>query len=101
MDYDNNEIHAVKLKTRFRLFYFDLKKSPQGLFVKVSEKSAKAGRSTIMFDSEDIDDVIATLQEIKAKAESEGAPTSRQDREEEASSTPTITTDTTDEELGL
>jgi hypothetical protein len=65
--HDNNEVHSVKLSTRQRLFYFDLKRSSNGLFIKISEKSAK-GRSTIMFDSEDLDDVIKTLQEIKKKA---------------------------------
>lgn len=68
---DNNEVHSVKLSTRQRLFYFDLKRSSNGLFVKVSEKSAKNGRSTIMFDGEDIDDVINALQEIKGKIETE------------------------------
>lgn len=76
MDFqDNNEVFSLKLSTKFRLFYFDLKKSAQGFFVKVSEKSAKAGRSTIMFDAEDIDNIIDTLTQIRSKIQAEGGKT--------------------------
>lgn len=92
MDFqDNNEVFSVKLATKFRLFYLDLKKSAQGFFVKVSEKSAKAGRSTIMFDAEDLDDMINALTQIRDKVKAEGGATSggaRPPREQDAPKAP-------------
>ena len=69
-NYDN-EIMSIKIEARSRLFYIDLKKSPNGRFVKISEKSPKTGRSTIMFDEEDIDNIIDALTKIKEKCDSE------------------------------
>ena len=66
MQYDN-EIHSIQVKGRTRTFYIDLKKSPNGFFVKMSEKSLKHGRTTIMFDAEDLEGIIKALNEVKEK----------------------------------
>ncbi|MDF2378889.1 MAG: hypothetical protein P1V18_01530 [Candidatus Gracilibacteria bacterium] len=61
-----SELQHVKVRGRQRTFYFDLKESHNGKFVKVSELSRGGQRSTIMFDGEDIDEMISALQEIKS-----------------------------------
>lgn len=60
-----SELKSVKVRGRQRTFYLDLKESHNGKFVKVSELSRGGQRSTIMFDGEDIDEMISALQEIK------------------------------------
>ena len=56
-----DEIHSVTIHARQRTFYIDLKQSGNGKFFKVSEKSRVAQKSTIMFDSEDLDQFIKAL----------------------------------------
>ena len=62
-----DEIHSVTIHARQRTFYIDLKQSGNGKFLKISEKSRGGRKTTIMFDSEDLDQIIAALQEMKTK----------------------------------
>jgi len=62
-----DEIHSVTIHARQRTFYIDLKQSGNGKFLKISEKSRGGRKTTIMFDSEDLDPIIAALQEMKTK----------------------------------
>ena len=62
-----DELHSVTIHARQRTFYVDLKQSGNGKFIKISEKSRGGRKTTIMFDSEDLDPMIAALQEMKAK----------------------------------
>ena len=59
------DIHSVSIRTEQRTFYFDLKKSDNGKFVKLSEKSRNGRKSTIMLDGSDIDEFIAAFTELK------------------------------------
>lgn len=59
------DLHTVSFRTEQRTFYFDLKESEHGKFVKLSEKSRNGRKSTIMLDSEDIDEFINAFNEIK------------------------------------
>ena len=61
-----DEVHSVTIHARQRTFYIDLKKSHNGKFFKVSEKSRGGNKTTIMFDSEDLDKFIEAFQEMKA-----------------------------------
>ncbi len=61
------DIHSVTIHARQRTFYIDLKQSGNGKFFKVSEKSRGGQKTTIMFDSEDLDQFIAAFQEMKTK----------------------------------
>jgi hypothetical protein len=61
------DIHSVTIHARQRTFYIDLKQSGNGRFFKVSEKSRGGQKTTIMFDSEDLDKFIAAFQEMKTK----------------------------------
>lgn len=61
------EIFSKTIQAKFRTFYVDLKKSSNGYFVKVSEKS-HGRKSTIMMDMEDVAPIVAALQEIQAQA---------------------------------
>jgi hypothetical protein len=61
------EIFSKTIQAKFRTFYVDLKKSSNGFFVKISEKS-HGRKSTIMMDMEDVTPMIAALQEIQAQA---------------------------------
>ena len=61
------EIHCITIRARQRTFYIDLKQSGNGKFFKVSEKSRGGQKSTIVFDVEDLDAMIAALQEMKTK----------------------------------
>lgn len=61
------ELHSITIRARQRTFYIDLKKSGSGKFFKVSEKSRGGQKSTIVFDVEDLDAMIAALQEMKTK----------------------------------
>lgn len=61
------EIHSITIRARQRTFYIDLKQSGNGKFFKVSEKSRGGQKSTIVFDVEDLDAMIAALQEMKTK----------------------------------
>ena len=63
----SEELFSKKVRGRQRTFFFDLKQSSNGKFVKVSELSRGGQRSTIMFDGEDVDAFIEALQEIKAE----------------------------------
>lgn len=62
----SQELVSKKIKGRQRTFFIDLKESSNGKFVKISELSRGGQRSTIMFDSEDIDSFLEAFQEIKA-----------------------------------
>ena len=61
------DIHSVTIHARQRTFYIDLKQSGNGKFFKVSEKSRGGQKTTIMFDSEDLDQFIAAFAEMKTK----------------------------------
>lgn len=61
------ELHSITIRARQRTFYIDLKQSGNGKFFKVSEKSRGGQKSTIVFDVEDLDAMIAALQEMKTK----------------------------------
>lgn len=61
------EIHSIVIRARQRTFYIDLKQSGNGKFFKISEKSRGGQKSTIVFDVEDLDGMIAALQEMKTK----------------------------------
>ena len=61
------DVHSVTIHARQRTFYIDLKQSGNGKFFKVSEKSRGGQKTTIMFDSEDLDQFIAAFQEMKTK----------------------------------
>lgn len=61
------EIHSITIRARQRTFYIDLKQSGNGKFFKVSEKSRGGQKSTIVFDVEDLDAMIAAFQEMKTK----------------------------------
>ena len=60
-----DEIHSVTIHGRQRTFYIDLKESSNGKFFKVSEKSRGGQKTTIMFDSEDLQQFIDALTEMK------------------------------------
>lgn len=61
------DLHSVTIHARQRTFYIDLKQSGNGKFFKISEKSRGGQKTTIMFDSEDLDKFIEALQEMKSK----------------------------------
>ena len=61
------DVHSITIHARQRTFYVDLKQSGNGKFFKVSEKSRGGQKTTIMFDSEDLDQFIAAFQEMKTK----------------------------------
>ena len=61
------DVHSVTIHARQRTFYVDLKKSGNGKFFKISEKSRGGQKTTIMFDVEDLDKIIEALQEMKTK----------------------------------
>jgi len=61
------DIHSVTIHARQRTFYIDLKQSGNGKFFKVSEKSRGGQKTTIMFDSEDLDKFVEAFQEMKTK----------------------------------
>ena len=61
------DLHSVTIHARQRTFYVDLKESGNGKFFKMSEKSRGGQKTTIMFDVEDLDQIIAALQEMKTK----------------------------------
>lgn len=60
-----DEVHSVTIHARQRTFYIDLKESSNGKFFKVSEKSRGGQKTTIMFDSEDLEKFIEALEEMK------------------------------------
>lgn len=61
------DLHSVTIHARQRTFYIDLKQSGNGKFFKISEKSRGGQKTTIMFDSEDLDKFIEAFQEMKSK----------------------------------
>jgi hypothetical protein len=61
------DLHSITIHARQRTFYIDLKQSGNGKFFKISEKSRGGQKTTIMFDVEDLDQIIAALQEMKTK----------------------------------
>jgi len=61
------EIHSITIRAKQRTFYIDLKESTNGKFFKVSEKSRGGRKTTIMFDSEDLGQIIDALNEMKSK----------------------------------
>ena len=62
------ELHSVTIRARQRTFYIDLKKSGNGKFIKLSEKSRGGQKTTIIFDIEDLPKFVEALQEMSAKA---------------------------------
>ncbi|MBT3834866.1 hypothetical protein HOF56_01310 [Candidatus Peribacteria bacterium] len=62
-----DEIHSITIRAKQRTFYIDLKKSANGKFFKVSEKSRGGRKTTIMFDSEDLQAFIDAFSEMKGK----------------------------------
>jgi hypothetical protein len=62
-----NDLHSVTIHARQRTFYIDLKESGNGKFFKISEKSRGGQKTTIMFDSEDLDKFIEALAEMKTR----------------------------------
>jgi len=62
-----DEIHSITIRAKQRTFYIDLKKSSNGKFFKVSEKSRGGRKTTIMFDSEDLQAFIDAFAEMKGK----------------------------------
>ncbi len=61
------ELHSITIRARQRTFYIDLKQSGNGKFFKISEKSRGGQKSTIVFDVEDLPNMIAALQEMQTK----------------------------------
>ncbi|MDA0376138.1 MAG: hypothetical protein O3A80_02405 [bacterium] len=60
-----DELHSIAIHARQRTFYIDLKESTNGKFFKVSEKSRNGQKTTIMFDSEDLEPFIKALEEMR------------------------------------
>ncbi len=60
------DLQSVTIHARQRTFYIDLKQSGNGKFFKVSEKSRGGQKTTIMFDSEDLDKFIEAFQQMKS-----------------------------------
>ncbi len=61
-----DELHSITIHAAQRTFYIDLKKSNNGKFFKVSEKSRGGQKTTIMFDAEDLDKFIEAFTEMKS-----------------------------------
>lgn len=59
-----DEIFSRKIEARNRTFFIDLKQSPQGKFLKISERS-RGKKSTIIMDAEDISGFVDTLEEVR------------------------------------
>jgi hypothetical protein len=62
------ELVSKKILAKQRTFYIDLKESHNGKFIKMSEVSRGGQRSTIMFDIEDLGEIVKALQEIESAA---------------------------------
>lgn len=60
----SDNLMTKKISTRNRTFFLDLKKSVNGKFLKISEKS-RGKKSTIMMDAEDIPGFIDAMNEIR------------------------------------
>lgn len=60
----SDELFSTTIHAQFRTFYIDLKQSSNGKFIKISEKS-RGRKTTIMMDEEDLDKMIASLEEVK------------------------------------
>ncbi len=60
-----DEVHSVTIHARQRTFYIDLKESSNGKFFKISEKSRGGQKTTIMFDSEDLQKFIEAFEDMK------------------------------------
>jgi len=50
---DRDELFSRKINAAQRTFFIDVKESPRGRFLKISEKS-RGRRSTVMMDAEDV-----------------------------------------------
>ena len=61
------EIHSITIRAKQRTFYIDLKESSNGKFFKMSEKSRGGRKTTIMFDAEDLGQIVDALIEMKTK----------------------------------
>lgn len=61
-----DDVHSITIHARQRTFYIDLKRSSNGKFFKISEKSRGGQKTTIMFDVEDLDQFIQAFQEMKS-----------------------------------
>jgi hypothetical protein len=62
-----DDVHSITIHARQRTFYIDLKKSGNGMFFKVSEKSRGGQKTTIMFDAEDLEQFIKAFEEMRTK----------------------------------
>jgi hypothetical protein len=62
----SEDVFSRTLKTRSRTFFFDLKKSVNGKFLKISERY-KGKKSTIMMDAADIAGFIDAMNAIRNK----------------------------------
>lgn len=62
-----DEIHSITIRAKQRTFYLDLKESSSGKFFKLSEKSRGGRKTTIMFDSEDLPEMVKAFQEMQTK----------------------------------
>ncbi len=62
-----DDVHSITIHAKQRTFYIDLKKSGNGMFFKVSEKSRGGQKTTIMFDAEDLQQFIAAFNEMATK----------------------------------
>jgi len=59
------ELSSVTIHARQRTFYIDLKESGHGKLFKVSEKSRGGQKTTIMFDSEDLEEFIKAFESMR------------------------------------
>lgn len=59
------ELFSHRFRGRTRTFFVDLKESPNGKFLKISEKS-NGQKHTILMDIEDLPELVAALDAIKA-----------------------------------
>lgn len=59
------ELFSRRFRGRTRTFFVDLKESPNGKFLKISEKS-NGQKHTILMDIEDLPELVAALDAIKA-----------------------------------
>ena len=60
---DNRELYSQMVKTRSKVFFFDLKENLNGRFLKVTEKSGDK-RNTIMIPEEGLEEFVNALQSM-------------------------------------
>ena len=59
-----NEVFSQKIVAAQRTFFIDVKESPRGRFLKISEKS-RGKRSTVMMDAEDVAPFVEAIAKAK------------------------------------